>query len=72
MATWGYSQQVCATCRYWTGQREIDVFANFFTPIDSEGKCACPYSGFRGGTMSSAASCSEWESFKGDQQNISR
>ncbi len=64
MTTWGNTQQVCATCRYWMGRREIEFTGTFYKAIDAEGKCANPYGGFRQATTNAGASCSDWESFK--------
>ncbi len=63
-STWGSSQQVCATCRYWSGSREIDCFASCFTIKDDTGVCNGPDGSFRGMQMGDAASCSEWAPFR--------
>lgn len=66
MGTWGRSQQVCATCRYWGGERDIDFFAQVFEVLDSPGMCRGPFGSFRGVETDEGGSCSEWESFRDD------
>lgn len=67
VATWGYLQQVCASCRFWGGRREIDFTGSFYEPLEDEGKCLNPHGGFRGVLMSQGASCSDWECFRPDR-----
>lgn len=64
MGCWGKEQQVCATCRYWSGQREIDFTASHFDALDNQGMCNGPHGSFRGIEMGEGASCSEWETFR--------
>ena len=65
MATWSKTQRVCATCRYWTGRRDVEHTASFYRAIDSRGKCANPRGGFRRAEMNEGASCKDWEAFGG-------
>lgn len=64
MATWGNTQMVCCTCRYWGGRRDIDFSASFFTAIDNEGKCNGPDNSFRSVIMNEGGSCNAWEPFR--------
>lgn len=61
--SWGDTQQVCVTCRYWRGRREQDDSGMFFTAESETGKCGCRQSGFINSEMGYMASCSEWEKF---------
>lgn len=65
MSSWSNLQNVCSTCRYWTGERDIDFTATIFDAKSPEGKCHNPRSGFNRLDMNEAASCAEWESFSG-------
>lgn len=62
--SWSCDQQVCASCRYWSGQREIDFLACFFNVKSDKGMCNGPMGSFRGVEMSDGASCSEWQPFR--------
>lgn len=64
MGNWSCDQQVCASCRYWCGKRNIDFTASFFEAIDEQGTCNGPQSGFRGCEMWDSSSCNEWEPFR--------
>lgn len=64
MQSWSCNQQVCASCRYWCGKREIDFMAYFFEVLEDEGKCANPAGGFRGVKMNGGSSCCDWKAFK--------
>jgi hypothetical protein len=48
MGIWGGSQQVCASCRYWSGRREMDFAASQLEAIEPEGRCDGPEGSFRG------------------------
>ncbi|MCC5911654.1 MAG: hypothetical protein JJT76_14610 [Clostridiaceae bacterium] len=64
MSTWSNQQRVCATCRYWSGRREMDFSAIFFTAKDEKGRCNGPIGSFRMVDMNHGASCSFWEVFR--------
>lgn len=64
MSCWGKSQRVCATCRYWSGRREMDFTASHFNTLAKTGTCNGPFGSFRGVDMGEGSSCSEWESFR--------
>lgn len=64
MATWGCSQQVCASCRYWCGTRKIDFMACFFDAKEDKGQCSGPDGSFRGVETGEGSSCSKWEIFR--------
>jgi len=64
MGSWGKEQQVCATCRYWAGAREIDFSASCFAALHAEGRCNGPDGSFRGCQMGEGSSCSEWETYR--------
>lgn len=65
MSCWGKDQQVCATCRYWSGIRTIDFSASFFeTDYNASGECNGPMGSFRGVEMGNGSSCMEWEAFR--------
>jgi hypothetical protein len=63
MSSWSCDQQVCATCRYWCGKRDIEFMANFFNAMAEKGKCADPSGNFRGIYTYEGTSCSDWEAF---------
>lgn len=65
MSSWSCDQKVCASCRYWLGQRKVDFTASFFEAVDDKGPCAAPHGGFRGAEMYEGSSCWDWEAFKG-------
>ena len=64
MATWSRMQQVCATCRFWQGQRKIDAWGEFYEAIDDLGQCCNWEGGFNQTTTSEGGYCSDWESYK--------
>lgn len=64
MAVWGGSQQVCASCRFWSGRREVDFSASFFETLSTEGRCNGPDGSFRPLDMHEGASCNEWKPFR--------
>lgn len=64
MGNWSCDQQVCASCRYYGGRREIDFTGSFYEATESTGVCYGPHGSFRGCEMGEGASCSEWEVFK--------
>jgi len=64
MGNWSCDQQVCASCRYWSGRRDMDFTASFFDAKDEQGRCNGPASGFRGADMWDSSSCNEWETFR--------
>lgn len=63
-SSWSRDQQVCASCRYWAGQRDIDYWANFFNVREESGVCNGTDGSFRGMTMGDGASCSAWQAFR--------
>lgn len=63
MSTWNKIQQVCATCRYWQGAREIDVWSINYTAKQDMGNCGNKDGCFRHTPMSEGSYCSEWESY---------
>lgn len=64
MSTWSSNQQVCASCRYWCGARNIDFMAYFFEAKEDKGECAGPSGSFRGIETGEGSSCSVWEPFR--------
>lgn len=64
MSCWGKNQQVCATCRYWCGSRDIDFIASHFHALHSQGLCQGPFGSFRGVEMGEGSSCQAWEPFR--------
>lgn len=41
--------QKCATCVFWTGPREVDLFGNWVTidSMNTKGRCMCRSGSFR-------------------------
>lgn len=64
MGCWSCDMQVCASCRYWSGNRNIDPWACHFEAVESEGMCNGPEYSFRGLMMGEGSSCSAWEPFR--------
>ncbi|MBX4263126.1 hypothetical protein [Clostridium estertheticum] len=64
MSTWSSSQQVCASCRYWCGRRNIDFMACFFEALGERGICEGPDGSFRGIETNEGSSCTQWETFR--------
>lgn len=42
MGDYSGNQQLCATCEYWAGQREIDMFSSWVKNCGGTGRCAHP------------------------------
>lgn len=64
MGSWSRDMQVCASCRYWCGRRNMDFWACHFEAIDSEGLCNGPDGSFRSIMMGEGSSCGFWEVFR--------
>lgn len=65
LATRSKDQPVCASCRYWSGQRNIDFTASFFEAKEVTGRCNGPYSGSMSGLDTyEGASCLKWETVR--------
>lgn len=64
MGTWNRIQQVCATCRFWQGQRKIDVWCEVYTAIEELGQCGNCNGCFRYTPVPEGGYCSDWESYK--------
>ena len=56
------SQKLCATCVYWIGRRDVDLYGSKVTNCDQEGRCAIP-SGPHRNTQRQAnfCACSRYE-----------
>lgn len=63
MSCWSKDQQVCASCRYWSGRREIDFTASHFNALEQTAPCQKPFGPFRGIDMSEGSYCPKWESY---------
>jgi hypothetical protein len=66
LSYWGKSQEVCTTCRFWSGSREIDFSGLNFNLLEQNAVCQKPFGPFRGVSMNEGSSCSEWASFDED------
>ncbi len=65
MSTWSKDQPVCASCRYWGGQRSVDFMATFFEAKEESGRCNGPYMGSMSGLDTfEGASCLKWEAVR--------
>lgn len=64
MSAWNKDQQVCASCRYWSGKREIDFTASHFNAQDQNASCQKPLGPFRGVLMGEGSYCPKWESYE--------
>lgn len=64
VSTWSCDQQVCCSCRFWGGRRDIEFTGSFYEALEEKGKCFAPQGGFRGVEMGEGSSCSDWESYK--------
>ena len=64
MGTWNRIQQVCATCRFWQGQRKIDVWCENYTSLEELGQCGNCNGCFRYTPVPQGGYCSDWESYK--------
>jgi hypothetical protein len=66
MSCWNRDQEVCASCRYWSGKREVDFTGYHFNSHESTAPCLKPFGPFRGVNIGEGSSCQEWESFDDD------
>jgi hypothetical protein len=66
VSSWNKSQEVCAACRYWAGQREVDFTGYHFLALEPTGKCQKPFGPYRSFEMGEGSHCSEWDSFDDD------
>lgn len=64
MSNWSRGQQVCATCRYWSGNRQIDFMAQFYEAKEEMAPCNGPNGSFRPAPVGAGSSCSCWEIFR--------
>jgi hypothetical protein len=63
MSSWNKDQEVCASCIYWSGRREIDFTGSHFLALESTGTCQKPFGPFRGIEMGAGSYCPSWETF---------
>lgn len=63
MGGWNKDQQVCASCRYWFGRREIDFTGSHFNAQEQTASCQKPFGPFRGFEMGEGSSCPGWEAY---------
>lgn len=56
----------CATCAYWTGNRETDTFGQrvYVDSAMSKGKCLCKGSGWTNREKQANASCNHFEKWE--------
>ena len=57
------SWKQCATCAYWTGNRETNIFGEW-AKVDSpmaKGKCMCQKSGWRNQDKQANSSCASFQ-----------
>lgn len=53
--------KVCATCAYWTGNRNLVSSGNYASPTSTSAKCQIPNGSTRGNTKSYSSTCPKWE-----------
>ncbi|WP_026575740.1 hypothetical protein [Bacillus sp. UNC438CL73TsuS30] len=63
MSGWNKDQEVCASCRYWSGKREIDFTASHFYVLEQEATCQKPSGPFHGVIMGEGSYCPKWDAF---------
>ncbi|MEH7180175.1 hypothetical protein [Neobacillus vireti] len=63
MGSWNRDQQVCASCRYWSGKREIDFTGSHFYANEPAASCQKPFGPFRGVEMGEGSYCPKWETY---------
>ncbi|WDL95373.1 hypothetical protein [Alicyclobacillus sp. ALC3] len=63
MSTWSRSQKVCATCRYWGGERAIHILGQSVKPTSPTGVCQGPDDSLRGTATPQASTCAKWSLF---------
>lgn len=63
MGCWNRDQQVCASCRYWAGCRELDFNGSHFFATEQMGTCQKPFGPFRGHEMGEGSYCPKWDSY---------
>ncbi|MBP3391945.1 MAG: hypothetical protein J6L76_04075 [Clostridia bacterium] len=62
-----HSWKLCATCGYWTGTRETNIFGEWVR-VDSsmaKGNCLCRTSGWRTTPRQADSSCASYEKWVG-------
>jgi len=63
MSSWNKDQQVCASCRYWAGRREIDFSGSHFHALNETGPCQKPFGPFFHIMVGEGSYCPKWEVF---------
>lgn len=61
--TYPKSWKQCATCAFWSGARQSDVWGDNVTVDEAtvRGKCAIPSGGFKHHDMPACSTCSDWQ-----------
>ena len=58
----GSNQKMCATCAFWTGQRECDSYGMNVKNCTGYGKCAVPNGPFKNSDrLGNTCACFNWE-----------
>lgn len=66
MSCWSKDQEVCASCCYWFGKREIDFTGSHFNALEPAASCQKTFGPFHGITMGEGSYCPEWKTFADD------
>jgi len=61
MATWTMQDRVCCSCRYWSGDRNIDFMAIFVESKSKIGRCNGPIGSNTYMDMNESNTCGYWE-----------
>lgn len=64
MAVWAMNQNICCTCRYWSGSRKIDYVGVFVESKESYSLCNGPKGSPVYVEMNESNTCSYWEKIK--------
>ena len=54
------SLKLCATCAYWLGQRDINIYGTMVLKCREEGRCAVPHGPIRI-TPANKCACFDWK-----------
>lgn len=61
MSIWAKEEKVCATCKYWSGIREVGSMGDFYKAIEHLGQCNGPKGSYNPRIVKENRTCLYWE-----------